>query len=756
MEKNNGESSERSFLRTVGILAVAVITALGPSVRVAGSVKTIRVSPSGNDAASGSRRHPFATFERAEKEVAALKSSAAAEPIDRVEVLFNGGIYPIDKPIMIRPEQGGTATYPVIYRSCGSTPPVFTGGRMITGWVVGNNGAWTVQLPVVKAGTGNFAQLFVNGTRRFRPRLPKQDYFTSINDFETSEKGVNGFYYEEDGLDPNWANLSDIEFHTLHIWSASRVRPQSIDTLKKIVHFLKTRKYNAYWGSYKGPGWGEHGCRFWAENVKEAFGAPGEWYLDRPTGTLSYMPMPGENPGTAHVEVPVISQLLIVEGREDAPVVNTVVEGLVFRQTQWMTPEEGNFTPQGEINIPAAAEFVNARNITIRQCVFTQLSGYAMAFGPGTHSNTVESCVMTDLGAGGVKIGPPYAGYSMFESIKNEHESTNELADIDKTSAITVRNCRIIGGGRIHPAAHGVWIGHSSYNRILNNEIGDLYYTSVSVGWTWGYAMPSRAHDNEIAFNHMHHIGQGILSDMGGVYTLGISPGTKVHDNRIHDISAFTYGGWGLYTDLGSSYIHMYNNLVYNTKTGGFVQNFGRENIIENNIFANSRKDQVQRSHDENHISFFFRNNILFWNNDSLLFGINWNCGKRGIKDDKPTQHYELGPNLYWQASGKQDLFPGKTTLAQWQAESGQDAGSLVVDPLFEQPTENNFRLTPGSPAAKIGFKPFDAYAAGPCEPDNLPNFEIKPVPTMYKINPLTEILPSDGRGNNNKKIVKK
>ncbi len=752
---NKGESSRRNFLRTVGMLAVTAIMALWPSVRAAGSVKTIHVSPSGNDAASGSRRHPFATFERAEKEVAALKSSSAAEPIERVEVLFNGGIYPLDKPIVIGPEQGGTVAYPVIYRACGSTPPVFTGGRTITGWAVGTNGVWTVHLPEVKAGSWNIAQLFVNGTRRFRPRLPKHNYFTTTNDFETSEKGINGFYYEEDGLDPNWANLSDIEFHTLHIWSASRVRPQSIDARKKIVHFLKTRKYNQYWGSFKGPGWGEHGCRFWAENVKEAFGTPGEWYLDRPTGTLSYMPMPGENPETAHVEVPVLSQLLIVEGRENESVLNTLVEGLVFRQTQWITPEEGNFTPQGEINIPAAAEFVNARNITVRQCVFTQLAGYAMAFGPGTHSNMVESCVMTDLGAGGVKIGPPYAGYSMFESIKNDYKSTNELADIDKTSAITVWNCRIIGGGRIHPAAHGIWIGHSSYNRILNNEIGDLYYTSVSVGWTWGYEVPSRAHDNEIAFNHMHHIGQGILSDMGGVYTLGISPGTTVHDNRIHDISVFTYGGGGLYPDQGSSYIHMYNNLVYNTQTG-FGQNFGRENIIENNIFANVLKDQVGRSHDEDHISFFFRNNIIYWNNDASLFSGNWESGTRGMKDGKPIQHYELGRNLYWQASGKQELFPGKKSLALWQVENGQDADSLVADPFFENPTKNNFRLMPGSPAAKIGFKPFDTYTAGPCDPNRLPKFAVKPVPTMYEINALKNIPPSDGSSINNKKIIKK
>ena len=178
----------------------------------------------------------------------------------------------------------------------------------------------------------------------------------------------------------------------------------------------------------------------------------------------------------------------------------------------------------------------------------------------------------------------------------------------------------------------------------------------------------------------------------------------------------------------------MYNNLVYNTKTGGFDQNFGRENIVENNIFANALKDQVSRSNDEDHVSFSFRNNILYWNNDGPLFGGNWKSGTRGIKDGKPTQHYELGPNLYWQAAGKQELFPGKKTLPQWQAENGQDAGSIVADPLFVNPAANNFRLKPGSPAAKIGFKPFDAYAAGPSEPDRLPKFAIKPVPTMYEI----------------------
>ena len=693
----------------------------------AGEVKKFYVSPGGDDAASGSWWHPFATFERAQEAVRQAQADATNAPLTRIEVLFKGGTYELAKPVVIQPPSGGTSTTPVVYRARRGQAPVFTGGRAITGWTVRPDGVWTVPLPEVREGKWDFAQLFVNGERRFRPRLPKQGYFITAGDFEKSAAGINGFLYQSNDVSAAWANLPDVEFHVLHVWSASRMRAAAVDPALKAVKFPKTRPFNADWGNFKSR-------RYWAENVKEAFGTPGEWYLDKPSGTLMYTPRPGETPANTRVEAPRLAQLLIFQGFENQPVVNTALEGLAFKQSQWVTPPEGNFTPQGEMNIPAAVEFVSARNVAVRRCAFTQLGGYTIGFGPGAHSNTVDHCLMADLGAGGVKIGPPFVGYRMAEAPKNvlTPDAPDGLAKT--TSAITISNCRITGGGRLHPAAHGVWIGHSSHNRILNNEISDLYYTAVSVGWVWGYAEPSRAHHNEVAFNHLHHIGQGVLSDMGGVYTLGLSPGTTVHDNTIHDVYAFDYGGWGLYTDEGSTGIRMWNNLVHGVKTGSFHQHYGRENVIENNIFINSQKDQLQRTRDEQHLSFWLRNNIVYWDNDGTLFGSNWKGGARGEKDGKPTQHYELGPNLYWHASGKQELFPGKKTLAQWQAETGQDAGSLVADPLFANAAAGDFRLRPGSPAEKIGFKPFDPSAAGPRQPGELPRLAVRPAPTMYEV----------------------
>jgi hypothetical protein len=218
------------------------------------------------------------------------------------------------------------------------------------------------------------------------------------------------------------------------------------------------------------------------------------------------------------------------------------------------------------------------------------------------------------------------------------------------------------------------------------------------VGWRWGYE-ESEAKRNRIDFNHIHHIGDGLLSDMGGIYTLGPSEGTTLRHNRIHDIHSYAYGGWGLYNDEGSTGILLENNLVYRTSTGGYHQHYGRDNLIRNNIFAFARDQQLQFTRAEDHLSFRFTGNIVLWDEGPLWGG----GGKEGTIDSDR--------NLLWKQNGGPITCFGMT-FAQWQA-SGKDVASLIADPGFVDPAAGDFRFQDPERAARLGFKPFDTTLAG-------------------------------------------
>jgi len=327
-----------------------------------------------------------------------------------------------------------------------------------------------------------------------------------------------------------------------------------------------------------------------------------------------------------------------------------------------------------------------AVDCVVENCTFTKLGSYAVDFGRGCQRNKVIRCEMSDLGAGGVRLGEPAKREDAFEQNHSHVVTDNHIHHV----------------GLVYPPAVGVFILQSGTNLVAHNEIDHLYYTAISAGWNWGYhESPCRA--NVIEFNHLHHIGQGMLSDMGAFYSLGIQKGTVVRNNLVHDVESFTYGGWGLYTDEGSSDIVLENNVVYRTKSAGFHQHYGRENTVRNNIFAFGREHQLMRTRSEEHISFFFTNNIVYFNSGELLGG-NWK-GDRFVMDR----------NVYW------DARPGATSesmrfvgvpLAEWQ-KRGHDLHSLIADPLFVAPEKYDFRLKRGSPALKLGFKPIDLRQVG-------------------------------------------
>jgi len=650
----------------------------------------IFVSPDGNDAWSGTLNAanaarndgPFATLTRAQKAVRDLK---AAEPARKtpITVQLRGGTYTLKEPLVFTAADSGSADVPVIYSAAPNETPIMSGGVKLSGFKIDEKGRWVLQIPEVQRGEWTFNQLWANGERRYRPRMPKNSYYFIEAEVSPTKaaagKGFDRLKYKKGDIKPDWKNLSDVEVLTFHQWAMSRFPIANVDDEKQIVQFSGWTISAEPWSGLK-TGW-----RYIVENVAEALDQPGEWYLDKKSGTLTYIPKPGEEIASAEIIAPRVEQLMLIKGdaAKQKCVEHLRFENLTFAHSAWKLPPQGYSYYQAEMVIPGSVSATGMRNCSFTGCAIAHTGGYGMEIGGGCKNNRVESCALYDLAAGGIKIGEG--------GIRDKED--------EQTSHNTVSNCVIAYLGRMHPAGIGVWIGQSSNNVVEHCEVYDLYYSSFSLGWTWGYGK-SNAHHNTIAYNHMHKIGQGVLSDMGGIYNLGVSPGTVFHHNRIHDVSSFSYGGWGIYTDEGSSGVLAENNIVYRTKSSGFHQHYGKDNRILNNIFAYGEEAQLMRTRDETHLSFTVERNIVLYK-DAPLLGSNWNGD---------SKKFALNKNLYWKEGGTVD-FAGKS-FDDWK-KKGLDVDSLIADPMFVNPAKGDFTLRPGSPAEKVGFQNIDASTIG-------------------------------------------
>lgn len=656
------------------------------------SATELFVAPGGDDTQAGTRDQAFATIHRAQE---AARAARKTRPGERVTVTLRGGHYQLDRPLVFSAaDSGASPDAPVRYRAADGEEVVLSGGRTITSWQPDPDrpGVWRTRVadPGEEEGSAwRFEQLWVNQQRAVRARTPNYWHFYQLAGDVVEEELADQrgrfqhtFPVRPEQLAP-LANLRDTELRDVqvlvfHKWDTTREWLQTIspDEGSFTTFGSKMKHWNRM----------TRGCIFFFENFLAALDSPGEWFLDR-DGWLYYYPRAGEDMVTADVVGPRLDRFVVVQGNEKDPgqwVAHLRFEGLTFRHSEFRIPPEGQRPHQAALSIDSVAVELNgARDVQFDRCAVEHIGSTAFWFRRGCRDCRVERTRMFDLGITGVRIG--------------EQELVPEPI---RTGNITVHNCIVHSGGRIMPCAVGIWIGHSADNTITHCDVADFFYTAVSVGWRWGYA-ESGAKRNTIEWNHLHHIGYRILSDMGAVYTLGPSEGTSVSHNVIHNVYATRYGGWGLYPDEGSTGIRFENNLVYDIRDGGFHQHYGKENLVRNNIFAFSEEGQIAVSRAEPHLSFTFERNIVYWDTGHLLGYQGWKAGSKVI----------MRNNLYWRAGGQSIDFIGKT-FEQWQAD-GRDAGSIIADPKFVNPGQRDFRFLPDSPAAKIGFVPFDFSRAG-------------------------------------------
>jgi hypothetical protein len=656
-------------------LAASVLTSAEP--------REIHLAPHGNDQATGTSQAPLASLAAARDAVRRLRAETA-QPPGAIHVIIADGHYALPQPLLLGPEDGGTCeNTSVHYRAAPGAKPVFEAGLQVSPWTVLPDGTWTCPLPA--AASASIEALWVNGRRATRARFPNHGEATleavreTILDAGEGRRPQRARQHLQIPADA-FAKLADLTPEQLaavdlvlyHKWDVTRRRPLSLDP--------ETRTVTVEGGGMKPWNRLEKDTPFLLENLPNSCDQPGEWVRET-NSLIRYRPLPGESAESCEAFVPVSGRFLDIRGDAAAqrPVTHLTFHGLTFRHAQApLTPAECE-PAQSASQTAAVIHVHDASHIRFENCSIRHTGSWGLWFQGASRDCTVQDCHFDDLGAGAIRIG----------------EAVTPLV-----SHITIHNNRLTRGGRVNASAAGLLLTHAADCRITHNEIADFFYTGISLGWIWGYSeSPSRR--NLVSHNHVHTLGQGVLSDMGGIYTLGNAPGTVITHNVFHDIQSRGYGGWGLYTDEGSSGILMENNLVFRTKTGGFHQHYGRENIIRNNIFALGREQQVQATRVEDHLSFTFERNILWWDHAAPVLAGPWE-----------TIRHVSRRNTYWNAGDHPVSFLGKS-LAEWQA-AGHETESILADPRFADPAQGDFSLPPDSPALATGFQPFDFRTAGP------------------------------------------
>ena len=435
---------------------------------------------------------------------------------------------------------------------------------------------------------------------------------------------------------------------------------------------------------------------------------------------LSLVPFGGEDLSDAEVVAPVAAQLLILQGdpKNGQYVEHLRFRGLSFQHTRWTLPLEGYGSPQAAALVNAAFDAIGARHCTIERSEIAHTANHAIWLRSGSRDNRIAQSELHDLGAGGAYIG----------------EMTMPASDAVAVGHNEVYHCFIHDIGNVYAGAQGVWIGQSSDNLVAHNEVSDTRQSGVCVGWSWGYE-PTACHRNRIEYNHVHHIGSRVLSDLGGIYTLGISTGTVIRNNLIHDcLSYYDDAGAGIYPDEGSSGILIENNVVYRTTGPGLSIHYGQDLTIRNNVFAQGYSTAAigrGRNEKPRGVWFTFHNNVVRF--------------PRGRPFVRTGVIRTADHNVYHHEGGRPVLFPGLFSLREWQ-EDGLDAHSVVADPLFVDPDNDDFRLRAQSPALKLGFKPIDTTECGLVGPDEWrtrPSLIERPMPEPVSRAEPSSSLPS-------------
>ncbi len=555
-----------------------------------------------------------------------------------------------------------------------------SGGIPVTGWTpIGNN---TYKAVVTQSIFVN--QLFINNKRVVRTRVPTNysEYLYYAAPLKDPTQARYGFQYVSGQFD--YKSLVDAMVIVYHSWTESHHYIDHLITTNNTILF--TNPSGSPIGTYVAQGQ----RRFHIENLCEALISNSFCFVNE-TKTV-YLMTDGSYDPTKSEIITSVNETVVSLASDDInnPVKDIIIDNVAIQHGAWNIGRTESAESASAAFLTSVALFIaNATSILISNVEISHTGSYGIRIKEGTTQINVINSLVTDTGAGGIWIGDRSTDMSL-------SPNSNKIISND------------IGyGGNVFPCGVGVLIHRATDIVIADNTIHHLRYNGISVG-QGGYVDPS-AKNIIIQGNYVHTIGQHILCDQGGIYTLGVQPGTIITGNVVKNIFSYAVFMWGIYLDDGSSEILVSNNVVYNTGWSALFHHWGSNNTIINNVFARASLLPPPHTNDsipdgnvriekaEDHTSWTYTRNIVY----DMFQGAN-----HSAFTSNPGVIASFSDNIYYNPFGTPLLFGSQQlSFAEWQ-KTGQDNGSMIADPLFAGDVNqcDFFTVQANSPAAKLGF----------------------------------------------------
>ncbi len=553
------------LLGAVAALAAAAAMGAVPTAQAA-TGPTVFVSPSGNDANSGtSASQPVKTLQRAQTVVRGMNTAMQAD----ITVSLADGYYRLAAPLTLGPADSGTNGHNVVWKAASGARPAVVGSARLTGWSpVAGTALWVAQGP---RGIRT-RQLYVDGSRVERATGPVPVKLTKTATGYTASAATMAGWKDPSGQAP-----PQVEFvypHGLGAWTEPRCPIASMSGTTIVMAQPCWDNSNKRGTNHVGPG-SLRGGPGRVENAYQLLTRPGQWYLDTRSSRFYYLPKPGQNMSTVDVEAPVLQALVTGGGTPTSPLHNVVFSGIQFSYATWLgssgptgfSEVQANYLNQGATptagnagftwtQIPANVSLVYDQHVQFLGDAFVHLGGAGLGLGDGSQNDLVRGNIVTDTSGNGIQLG----NVDMPKATGSAQATGNTIADNHVFNTVTEYHGGI-----------GVDVGYAANTTISHNQIDHLPYSGVSIGWGgWpdkagNPGIANFSHGNVVANNLIFNI-VTVLDDGAAIYSNGqtgssFATGEKITGNVLHDMVNSAHV---INTDNGTDWMTVTGNAIWN------------------------------------------------------------------------------------------------------------------------------------------------------------------------------------------------